>query len=158
MWLCHCMQLLSPTKYQCVQVLAFVPSAVCSSFTQLYFCAPKCVCECRLCYIQHSPALTNMICSRLLTSAQFSGDWVDTSSVGLSPPLQVDTHQSSSKDIKNEGNTSKTLPEAQRTQGIDSLTWVISPAKCHLHWLQIWPTCNAISIGSNFGHQVALHA
>ena len=23
----------------------------------------------------------------------------------------------------------KTLPEAQRTQGIDSLTWVISPAK-----------------------------
>ena len=23
----------------------------------------------------------------------------------------------------------KTLPEAQRTQGIDSLTWIISPAK-----------------------------
>ena len=26
-------------------------------------------------------------------------------------------------------NIHKTLPEAQRTQGIDSLTWVISPAK-----------------------------
>ena len=80
----------------------------------------------------------------------------------------------------------KTLPEAQRTQGIDSLTWVISPAKynatcigskfgqlyvvplvlvqnlttrwCHQNWFQIWPTCNAISIGSNFGHQVALLA
>ena len=25
--------------------------------------------------------------------------------------------------------TKKTLPEAQQTQGIDSLTWVISPAK-----------------------------
>ena len=78
----------------------------------------------------------------------------------------------------------KTLPGAQRTQGIYSLTWVISPAKynatcigskfgqlyvvplvlfqnlttrwCHQNWFQIWPTCNAISIGSNFGHQVAI--
>ena len=78
----------------------------------------------------------------------------------------------------------KTLPEAKRTQGIDSLIWVISPAKknascigskfgqlyvvplvqnlttrwCHQNWFQIWPTCNAISIGSNFGQQVALLA
>ena len=29
---------------------------------------------------------------------------------------------------------------------------------CHQNWFQIWPTCNAISIGSNFGHQVALLA
>ena len=41
----------------------------------------------------------------------------------------------------------ETLPEAQRTQGIDSSTWVISPAKKNV-------TC----IGSNFGHEVALLA
>ena len=34
----------------------------------------------------------------------------------------------------------KTLPEAQQAQGIDSLTWVITPAKM-----------NANSIGSSFG-------
>ena len=28
----------------------------------------------------------------------------------------------------------------------------------YLHWLIIWPTCNAISIGSNFGHHVAMFA
>ena len=39
----------------------------------------------------------------------------------------------------------KTLPEAQRTQGIDFLTWVLSPANKK----------NAICIGSKFGHQVA---
>ena len=39
----------------------------------------------------------------------------------------------------------KTLPEAQRTQGIDALTWVISPANKN----------NATCIGSKFGHQVA---
>ena len=39
----------------------------------------------------------------------------------------------------------KTLPEAQRTQGIASLTWVISPANKK----------NATCIGSKFGHQVA---
>ena len=77
----------------------------------------------------------------------------------------------------------KTLPEAQRTQGIDSLTWVISPAKynatcigskfgqfyvvplvlvqnlttrwCHQNWFQIWPTGGAICISSKFDHQMA---
>ena len=39
----------------------------------------------------------------------------------------------------------QTLPEAQRTQGIASLTWVISPANKK----------NATCIGSKFGHQVA---
>ena len=39
----------------------------------------------------------------------------------------------------------ETLPEAQRTQGIDYLTWVISPANKK----------NATCIGSYFGHQVA---
>ena len=29
---------------------------------------------------------------------------------------------------------------------------------CHQNWFQIWPTCNAISIGSNFDPQVALLA
>ena len=28
----------------------------------------------------------------------------------------------------------------------------------HQNWFHIWPTCNVISIGSNFGHQVALLA
>ena len=42
----------------------------------------------------------------------------------------------------------QTLPEAQRTQCIDSLTWVISWAIKK----------NATCIGSKFGHQVAPHA
>ena len=73
----------------------------------------------------------------------------------------------------------KTLPEAQRTQGIDSLTWAISSAKknaiCigskfgqlyvvplvlvqnlanrwrHLHYLLIWPPHSATCIGIKFG-------
>ena len=36
----------------------------------------------------------------------------------------------------------KELPEAQRTQGIDSfnLSYLSSLIECHLHWLQIWPS------------------
>ena len=77
---------------------------------------------------------------------------------------------------------SKTLPEAQRTQGIDSLTWVISPAKynatcigskfgqlyvvplvlvqnlttrwCHQNWFQIWPTDGAICISCIIVHNL----
>ena len=76
----------------------------------------------------------------------------------------------------------KTLPEAQRTQGIASKTWVISPANggstCnsskfghqmaqlalvpnlatrwhHLHLLQIWPSDGATCISCKFSHQVA---
>ena len=73
----------------------------------------------------------------------------------------------------------ETLPEAQRTQGIDSLTWVatyigskfgqlyvvplvlvqnLTTRWCHQNWFQMWPTCYAISIGSNFVHQVVLLA
>ena len=35
----------------------------------------------------------------------------------------------------------ETLPEAQGTQGIDSLnlSYLSSEIECHLHWLQIWP-------------------
>ena len=82
--------------------------------------------------------------------------------------------------------SSQTLPEAQRTQGIDSLTWVISPAKynatcigskfgqlyvvplvlvqnlttrwCHQNWFQIWPTGGATCISSKFDHQMAQFA
>ena len=33
-----------------------------------------------------------------------------------------------------------------------NLSYLSSSIECHQHWFQIWPTCNAISIGSNFGH------
>ena len=73
----------------------------------------------------------------------------------------------------------KTLPEAQRTQGIESLTWIIfltisnlyplrdnssfrlnclGPLYHHLNWLQIWPPDGATCIAYKFSHQVALHA
>ena len=48
----------------------------------------------------------------------------------------------------------QTLPEAQRTQGIDSLTLSIN----HITPLALVPNCNAICIGSNFGHQMTLLA
>ena len=75
----------------------------------------------------------------------------------------------------------ETLPEAQRTQGIDTLTWFISPAKkngtCigskfvqhviqfalvayfatrwrHLHKFQIWPPDDTTCISSKFSHQI----
>ena len=38
---------------------------------------------------------------------------------------------------------------------IYNLSYLSSKIECHLHWLKFWPTCNAISIGSNFGHHVA---
>ena len=41
---------------------------------------------------------------------------------------------------------------------IYNLSYLSSKIECHLHWLKFWPTCNAISIGSNFGHQVAIFA
>ena len=34
----------------------------------------------------------------------------------------------------------------------------LTTSRCHQNWFHIWTTCNAISIGSNFGHQVALLA
>ena len=59
---------------------------------------------------------------------------------------------------------SETLPEAQRTQGIDSLTWVISPAKYNatyigskfgqLYVVPLVLPSGATSIGSNFGQHV----
>ena len=55
-------------------------------------------------------------------------------------------------------SSNQTLPEAQRTQGIESITWVIYPAleiECHLHWFQIWPiVCGSTCISSKFDHQV----
>ena len=67
----------------------------------------------------------------------------------------------------------KTLPEAQRTQAIESKTWVVSAAtRCykvvppdgvlciswkfgHLHWLQIWPLGGTTCISCKVRHQVA---
>ena len=48
----------------------------------------------------------------------------------------------------------KTLPEAQRTQGIASLTWIISPAK-NQHWFQFWSPGGAICISCKIVHQMA---
>ena len=48
------------------------------------------------------------------------------------------------------------MPEAQRTQGIASLTCVISPAKSMP--VALVPNCNGTCIVSNFGHKVALLA
>ena len=57
----------------------------------------------------------------------------------------------------------KTLPEAQRTQGIDSISWINLSARivqdwfqwhC-LNWLQIWSPYGATWISSKFGHQIA---
>ena len=61
--------------------------------------------------------------------------------------------------------TYKTLPEAQRTQGIDSISWVNHSARIvqdwfqwhFLNWLQIWSPDGAIWITSKFGHQIAPH-
>ena len=60
----------------------------------------------------------------------------------------------------------KTLPEAQRTQGIEFITWVNFSARkvqnCfqqhYLNWLQIWSPDGATCISSKFGHQMAPHA
>ena len=51
----------------------------------------------------------------------------------------------------------ETLPEAQRTHGIDSLTWVTPPVKKQptttifkKHWFQIWPiVCGSTCISSD---------
>ena len=58
---------------------------------------------------------------------------------------------------------SETLPEAQRTQGIDSISWVNLSARIvqdwfqwhYLNWLQIWSPDGATWISSKFGHQMA---
>ena len=57
----------------------------------------------------------------------------------------------------------KTLPEAQRTQGIDSISWVNLSARIvqdwfqlhYLNWLQIWWPDGTTLISSKFGHQIA---
>ena len=57
----------------------------------------------------------------------------------------------------------KTLPEAQRTQDIDYITWVNLSARIvqnrfqwhYLNWLQIWSPDGATCISSKFGHQMA---
>ena len=48
----------------------------------------------------------------------------------------------------------QTLPEAQPTQAIDSITWVISPAKKNANSVEQKIQVKD-SIGSNSGHQVA---
>ena len=58
---------------------------------------------------------------------------------------------------------SKTLPEAQRTQGIESITWVNISTRIvwnwfqwnYLNWLQIWTPDGATSIDYKFGHPMA---
>ena len=60
------------------------------------------------------------------------------------------------------GPVKKTLPEAQRTQGIDSKTWVNLSARIvqnwfqclYLNWWQVWP----LVFDYKFGHLVALLA
>ena len=73
----------------------------------------------------------------------------------------------------------KTFPEAQRTQGIEShMHWFqiwpqcisskfdhqvtplalvpnLANMQCHLYWLQFWPQGGATCISYKFGHQVA---
>ena len=56
----------------------------------------------------------------------------------------------------------KTLPEAQRTQGIESITWVNLSTRIvwnwfqwnFLNWLQIWPPDGATCIGCQFCHRM----
>jgi len=56
----------------------------------------------------------------------------------------------------------KTLPEAQRTQGIESITWVNLSTRIvwnlfqwnFLNWLQIWPPDCATCIGCQFCHRM----
>ena len=60
-------------------------------------------------------------------------------------------------------SNNKTLPEAQRTQGIDSITWVnISARKVQnwfqshfLNWLQIWPPGGSTCISYKLDHKGA---
>ena len=100
----------------------------------------------------------------------------------ISTSRTSNTGENKGKETKKTYELSKTLPEAQRTQGIDSLTWVISPAKynatcigskfgqhvmqlelvpsvatrwCYLHYLQNCPPDGAICISCKFGHQMA---
>ena len=55
----------------------------------------------------------------------------------------------------------KTLPEAQRTQSVESITWVNLSTRIvwnwfqwnFLKWLQIWPPDGATCISSKFSHQ-----
>ena len=44
----------------------------------------------------------------------------------------------------------QTLPEAQQTQGIESITPALE-IECHLHWFQTWPiVCGSTCISSKF--------
>ena len=62
------------------------------------------------------------------------------------------------KSIKNH----QTLPEAQRTQGIDFKPWVNLSARIlqnqfqlhYFNWLQIWSPNGTTCISSKFGHQM----
>ena len=61
-----------------------------------------------------------------------------------------------------EGIKKKTLPEAQRTQGIESITWVNLSTRIvwnwfqwnFLNWLQIWPPDGTTCIGCQFCHRM----
>ena len=60
----------------------------------------------------------------------------------------------------------ETLPEAQRTQGIDSMTWTILLTElnskalfpisatrwCYLHWLPMWPLALISILATRWGH------
>ena len=58
--------------------------------------------------------------------------------------------------------TKETLSEAQRTQGIESITWVNLSTRIvwnwfqwnFLNWLQIWPPDGATCIGCQFCHRM----
>ena len=63
----------------------------------------------------------------------------------------------STKSLINFQHWEETLPEAQRTQGIESITWVISPAKKNENSVDKKSQVKDF-IGSNFGQQVALLA
>ena len=102
------------------------------------------------------------------------------------PPFRRVKLRSNKKWGNNIEEENKTLPEAQQTQGIDSVSWVISwvemkrscrdYSRCgvntldplclwqcfffnfHLHYFQFRPPGGVICISSNVGHRIALHA